>query len=267
MSAYLMVFHRDDTHSLYMALSRDGYHFTALNNARPVISGDTIAEQRGVRDPHIYRGPDGAFYLVATDLHIYAQREGKRATEWERDGETYGWGNNRGLVLMKSRDLIHWTHTVVNINEMSPELADIGCAWAPETIFDEKTGRLMIYFTMRHKNGPNKLYYVYANNDFNRIETTPKLLLNIPTRRLLPLTATSATHRASIISSMWRTTARPASSKPRLKASTVVGNTCPHGAILSLRHAKLRPYGSASARRSGCLCTTITDRRFTTSAS
>ena len=70
MAAYLMVFHRDDTHSLYMALSRDGYHFTALNNARPVISGDTIAEQRGVRDPHIYRGPDGAFYLVATDLQF-----------------------------------------------------------------------------------------------------------------------------------------------------------------------------------------------------
>lgn len=35
MSAYFMVFHSDDTHSLYMALSRDGYHFTALNNARP----------------------------------------------------------------------------------------------------------------------------------------------------------------------------------------------------------------------------------------
>lgn len=180
MAAYLMVFHRDDTHSLYMALSRDGYHFTALNNARPVISGDTIAEQRGVRDPHIYRGPDSAFYLAATDLHIFAQREGKRTTEWERDGKTYGWGNNRGLVLMKSRDLINWTHTVVNINEMSPELADIGCAWAPETIYDEKTGRMMIYFTMRHKNGPNKLYYVYANNDFNRIETTPKLLFEYP---------------------------------------------------------------------------------------
>ncbi len=142
-SAYLMVFHRDDTHSLYMALSRDGYHFTALNNARPVISGDTIAEQRGVRDPHIYRGPDGAFYLAATDLHIFAQREGKRTTEWERDGKTYGWGNNRGLVLMKSRDLINWTHTVVNINEMSPELADIGCAWAPETIYDEKHDDLL----------------------------------------------------------------------------------------------------------------------------
>ena len=251
MAAYLMVFHRD------------GYHFTALNNARPVISGDTIAEQRGVRDPHIYRGPDGAFYLVATDLHIYAQREGKRATEWERDGEAYGWGNNRGLVLMKSHDLIHWTHTVVNINEMSPELADIGCAWAPETIYDEKTGRLMIYFTMRHKNGPNKLYYVYANNDFNRIETTPKLLFEYPDTKITAIDGDICYAQGKYHLFY----ARPASSKPRLKASTVVGNTCPPGAILSLRHAKLRPYGSASARRSGCSCTTITDRRFTTSAS
>ena len=184
MKAYLMVFHRDDTHSLHMALSSDGYHFTALNNARPVISGDTIAEQRGVRDPHIYRGPDGAFYLAATDLHIYAQREGKRATEWERDGAAYGWGNNRSLVLMKSRDLIHWTHTVVDISRMSPELADIGCAWAPETIYDERAGKLMIYFTMRHGTGPNKLYYVYANDDFNRIETLPRLLFEYPDHKI-----------------------------------------------------------------------------------
>ena len=28
-----------------MALSRDGYHFTALNNAKPVISGDTIFDK------------------------------------------------------------------------------------------------------------------------------------------------------------------------------------------------------------------------------
>jgi hypothetical protein len=35
MSAYLMVFHKDETHGLYMALSPDGYHFTALNNGKP----------------------------------------------------------------------------------------------------------------------------------------------------------------------------------------------------------------------------------------
>ena len=73
MSAYLMVFHKDETHGLYMAISRDGYTFTALNNAEPMIAGDTIAYQRGIRDPHIYRGPDGAFYLAMTDLHVFAK--------------------------------------------------------------------------------------------------------------------------------------------------------------------------------------------------
>ena len=55
------------------------------------------------------RGPDGAFYLAMTDLHIYAREAGYRETQWERDGEKYGWGNNRALVLMRSTDLIHWT--------------------------------------------------------------------------------------------------------------------------------------------------------------
>lgn len=102
MAAYLMVFHQDETHGLHMVLSRDGYTFTALNDGHPVLAGDTIALQKGIRDPHIMRGPDGAFYLSMTDLHIYAQRDGYRDTEWERDGRQYGWGNNRGLVLMKS---------------------------------------------------------------------------------------------------------------------------------------------------------------------
>ena len=57
MGAYLMVFHRDETHGLYMAVSRDGYTFTAVNEGEPVLAGDTIAQQRGIRDPHIFRGP------------------------------------------------------------------------------------------------------------------------------------------------------------------------------------------------------------------
>ena len=47
---------------------------------------------------HIFRGPDGAFYLSMTDLHMYAQRDGYRDTEWERDGKEYGWGNNLSLI-------------------------------------------------------------------------------------------------------------------------------------------------------------------------
>ena len=64
---YLMVYHKDNTHSIHMAISKDGYTFHALNKDKPVINGDTIAEQRGVRDPHIFRGPDGLFYLAMTD--------------------------------------------------------------------------------------------------------------------------------------------------------------------------------------------------------
>lgn len=180
MVAYLMVYFKDDTHGLYMALSKDGYSFTDVNNAKPIIAGDTIAEQKGIRDPYIYRAPDGMFYLALTDLHIYAQKEGYRTTEWERDGKQYGWGNNRGLVLMKSPDLIHWSHTVLRVDQAFPELADIGCAWAPELIYDEKKQKTMIYFTMRFGAGINKVYYAYMNKDFTKMETLPKCIFEYP---------------------------------------------------------------------------------------
>ena len=107
MGAYLFVFFSDPTHSLFMATSYDGYTFTAVNDGHPVISGDTIAEQRGIRDPHITRGPDGAFYLAMTDLHIFGKQVGIRDTQWDRDGEAYGWGNNRGLIFMQIEKLLH----------------------------------------------------------------------------------------------------------------------------------------------------------------
>lgn len=180
MGAYLMVYHKDDTHSLYMAVSYDGHTFTALNNDKPVIAGDTIATQKGIRDPHIFRGPDGAFYLAMTDLHIFAQRAGYRNTEWERDGKEFGWGNNKGLVLMKSYDLINWKRANIRFDLLDPSLADIGCVWAPETSYDYAKKKLMIYYTMRHGNKQNKLYYSYINDDFNKLETLPQLLFEYP---------------------------------------------------------------------------------------
>jgi len=179
-----MVYHKDQDHGLHMAISKDGYTWTALNDDKPVISGDTIAVQHGIRDPHIFRGPDGAFYLSMTDLHIYAQREGKRNTEWERDGKLYGWGNNRGLVLMKSKDLIHWTRANIDFSKLpsQPDMnwAEVGCVWAPETVFDEETKQLMIHFTTRQGVGKNRIYYAYVNNDYNALTCQPHLLLEAP---------------------------------------------------------------------------------------
>ena len=191
MGAYVMVYHKDADHSLHMALSRDGYSWTAVNDDKAVVGGDTIAQQHGIRDPHIYRSPDGTFYVAATDLHVFGKRAGYRETEWERDGQEYGWGNNRGLVLMKSKDLIHWTHTVFRIDEAFPtRFGELGCAWAPETIFDPEEGKLMVYFTIRATGkGKTKLYYAYANDEFTKLITEPELLFEYPDENIQVLDA------------------------------------------------------------------------------
>lgn len=199
MGGYLMVYFLDSDHSLHFAISEDGYTFTALNDNKPVVAGDTISEQHGIRDPHIYRGPDGTFYMVLTDLHISAKEKGLRNSQWERPDE-YGWGNNRGLVFMKSKDLIHWTHNVVRLDKLFPEeYSDIGCAWAPQTIYDEKAGKMMVYFTIRSvgeylkKGTPEqkktRLFYAYADRDFTTLTSKPELLYKYPDEKVQVLDA------------------------------------------------------------------------------
>ena len=177
--AYLLTYFKDDTHGLYFALSKDGYTFTDVNNAKPVIAGDSIAEQKGIRDPHIMRGKDGLFYMAMTDLHIFGKQKGYRDTEWERPGELFDWGNNRDLVLMKSKDLIHWSHSILDIAKAYPEW-NVGCVWAPELIYDEEKDDIMIYFTMRKAKGRTKLYYAYMNDNFTALKTQPEILFEYP---------------------------------------------------------------------------------------
>lgn len=50
MAGYVMVYHKDADHGLHMAYSWDGFTWTALNDDRPIMAGDTIAVQRGIRD-------------------------------------------------------------------------------------------------------------------------------------------------------------------------------------------------------------------------
>lgn len=179
LAGYLMVYFKDETHSAYFAISRDGYTFTDVNGGDPVFDGTTLAEQKGVRDPHIARGPDGAFYLAMTDLHIYGKRAGLRETDWQRPQEKYGWGNNRALVLMKSWDLIHWTHSDFRVDLAFPELGDIDCSWAPETTWDPASRKPIVYFTIRYGNKNANIYWSYADEAFTKLETTPKKIEGI----------------------------------------------------------------------------------------
>lgn len=187
MGGYLMVYHKDQDHGLHMAVSYDGYEWTSLKNDKPIIAGDTIAMQKGIRDPHIFRAPDGDFYMAMTDLHIYGKREGYRTTEWERSGEKYGWGNNRGLVLMKSHDLVNWQRTNLDFSKLGvidgDDWGEVACVWAPEIVWDYEEGKLMVHFTTRFGKERNMIYYIYMNKDFTEMTSKPKLLFEAPEKK------------------------------------------------------------------------------------
>jgi hypothetical protein len=151
--------------AIRFAISSDGYNYKALNNNEPILDSKKISTSGGVRDPHILRSADGKhFYMVATDLYVTEQ----------------GW-NNFAMILMKSDDLIQWESSVVNIPETFPEtFSDVNRVWAPQTIYDEKTGKYMIYFSMKQGNQADIIYYAYANSDFTALESAPQQLYYPP---------------------------------------------------------------------------------------
>lgn len=170
MSVYLMVFYKDEDYGFYMVISFDGYIFIVLNEGKFVIVGDMIVEQKGICDLYIFCGLDGVFYLLMIDLYIYVQCDGYCDIEWECDGKEYGWGNNWGLVLMKFWDLIYWKCINLCFDKLFVVYSEVGCVWVFEVIYDDKKGKLMMYFIMCFKNEVNKFYYVYVNDDFDKLE-------------------------------------------------------------------------------------------------
>lgn len=166
--AYLFTYftgNQKSQEAIHFALSTDGYHYRALNGNKPVIASETISSTGGVRDPHILRGADGkTFYMVVTDM-VSAN----------------GWSSNRAMVLLKSTDLINWTSSVVNIQQQFPGNEDLLRVWAPQTIYDPEAGKYMIYFSMKHGDVPDKIYYAYANKDFTALESAPRQLFFSPT--------------------------------------------------------------------------------------
>jgi len=150
---------------LRFAVSEDAQNWYALNDNRPIIGSDSISESGGIRDPHLLRGEDGCFYLVATDMFTHDPKQ--------------GWGSNPGIVLLKSKDLVNWTHAKINLGKHWPAFSDAYWVWAPQTIYDAKARKYMIYFTLQRTNDERKsliTYYAYANKDFTAFESEPKPL-------------------------------------------------------------------------------------------
>ena len=142
------------------AVSMDGYSYWALNGGKPVLDSKVISSTGGVRDPHILRGEDGkTFYMVLTDM-VSAN----------------GWDSNRAMVMLKSNNLVNWTHTVINMQKKYEGQESLKRVWAPQTIFDPEAGKYMVYWSMQYAGGPDIIYYAYANDDFTDLEGEPKVL-------------------------------------------------------------------------------------------
>lgn len=169
MAGYLFVYFTGNDISqeaICFALSNDGLSWHKLNGGRPVIDSKVISSTGGVRDPHILRGEDGhTFYMVATDM-VSAN----------------GWDSNRAMVLLKSEDLINWSHSIINIQQTYEGQDDLKRVWAPQTIYDHKAGKYMIYWSMKHGDGPDIIYYAYANDSFTGLTGEPRPLF-IPADR------------------------------------------------------------------------------------
>lgn len=142
------------------AVSMDGYSYWALNGGKPVLDSKVISSTGGVRDPHILRCQDGkTFYMVVTDMV-----------------SDNGWDSNRAMVLLKSTDLVNWSHSVINMQKRYEGQERLKRVWAPQTIFDPEAGKYMVYWSMKHGDGPDIIYYAYANDEFTDLIGEPKPL-------------------------------------------------------------------------------------------
>lgn len=163
LAAYLFVYFTGNhisQEAVCYAVSMDGYTYWALNDNKPVIDSKVISSTGGVRDPHILRCQDGkTFYMVVTDMV-----------------SDNGWDSNRAMVLLKSTDLVHWSHSVINMQKRYEGQERLKRVWAPQTIFDPEAKKYMVYWSMKYGDGPDVIYYAYANADFTDLEGEPKPL-------------------------------------------------------------------------------------------
>ena len=163
MFAYFSGSSRSDAEQIYFGSSQDGLHWNDLNRNDPVLTSDQ--GDKGVRDPFIMRSPDGdKFYLIATDLRI-------AGTDWGT-AQTAG---SKSIAIWESNDLVNWS----NMRLIKIARDDAGCTWAPEAIYDDKTGEYIVYWASRvgEDNYAKQRIYISKTRDFYTF-TAPEVYID-----------------------------------------------------------------------------------------
>lgn len=156
-----------DEQTVHFAVSADGYHFTPLKGNNAVIR-QTLGTNC-CRDPYIFKGQDGYYYIVATDMDA-------SANVW--------WGNSVSMVYWRSKDLVNWSdETIIDMRNILPG-NDIQRCWAPQVIWDDKEQKYLVYFGLAsdsYTGSGTYLYYCYTDNLLDENSYSKPELLFKPT--------------------------------------------------------------------------------------
>jgi beta-xylosidase len=142
---------------LHLAISQDGYRWTALNQDRSFLKPQ-VGKGRLMRDPCVAQGPDGTFHLV-----------------W-----TTGW-YDQTIGYASSKDLVQWSEQrAIPVMAHEPQARN---AWAPELFYDESRKQWLIFWATTipgrfpetdhtGNNGNNHRIYYVTTRDFKTFSAT-----------------------------------------------------------------------------------------------
>ena len=142
------------------AVSEDGYDYSPVNDGAPVLTQSLGT--KCARDPYLFRGVDGGFYIVATDMK-----------------SSDGWASNHRIIVWYSDDLLDWREVgLIDMREYG--LPDTVRAWAPQAIWDESENAYMLYWANCENSEENGwsgtvMWYAYTK-DFTSLVSQPKIL-------------------------------------------------------------------------------------------
>lgn len=152
-----------ETEKLYYGVSRDGYHFKALNEGKPVFT--SFLGTGHLRDPYVFSGEDGYYYIAVTDM---CSRE--------------GWASQSTIAIYKTADLIHVEEGILIDYRDFIGFEDCNRAWAPHILWCEEKNAYMIYLSLQNASTENMLgtvMYRHYAKDLMELSTytVPELML------------------------------------------------------------------------------------------
>ncbi|MCM1086737.1 MAG: glycoside hydrolase family 43 protein [Muribaculaceae bacterium] len=150
-----------DMQYIYLALSRDGLHFTPLNCNEPILIPDKGT--KAARDPHLIRSRiDGKYYIIATDLDV-------NQNKW-REYKLHG---SKSVHVWESTDMVHWSED--SLRQVIDD--SLGCIWAPKVCFDEEKEDYVMAFSAAAAGETDMSVYYTRTKDFRNF-TKAKILVS-----------------------------------------------------------------------------------------